>query len=335
MTIRIQVERGRWLESEHRVHAVVCDGAGEALAAWGDPDRVTWMRSAVKPFQALPLVEDGVVESLGLSDEELAVTCASHDGEPGHLERVAGLLRKAGLTEDALECGAHPPMGKVAARALARSGGDPRRIHNNCSGKHAGMLALAVHHGWRTEGYRDPAHPVQLRMLTEVERWTGIPKDRIGTAVDGCGVVCFAVPLRSAARGLARFVSAGVRGEKAGRIVDVMVANPFLAAGSGRLCTKIMEVTAGRILVKVGAEGVYVAASTDGARALALKVEDGARRAAEAALMGLLHEHGLLSRGELEALEPFSAPVVWNTLGEVVGRIRFHPTGSAPGSPEA
>jgi len=334
MTIRILVERGGLLESEHRVHAVVCDGVGEALTGWGDPDRVTWMRSAVKPFQALPLVEDGVAEALHLSDEELAVACASHNGEPRHLEPVASLLRKAGLTEEALECGAHPPMGKVAARGLSRSGRDPRRIHNNCSGKHAGMLALATYHGWRTEGYRDPAHPVQLRMLAEMERWTGVPKDRIGTAVDGCGVVCFAVPLSAAARGLARFMAAGVRGEGAGRIVDAMVGNPFLAAGSGRLCTKIMEVTAGRILVKAGAEGVYLAASRDGARALALKVEDGARRGAEAALMVLLEEMGLLSRGDLAALEPFSAPMVRNTLGEVVGRIRFHSSGSEPGSPE-
>jgi len=316
------------LESEHRVHAVVCDGEGETLAVWGDPHRVTWMRSAVKPFQALPLVEDGVVEALGLTDGELAVTCASHNGEPRHLEQVAGLLRKAGLTEEALECGAHPPMGKVAARGLARSGGDPRRIHNNCSGKHAGMLALAVHHGWRTDGYRDPEHPVQLRMLTEVERWTGLPRDTIGTAVDGCGVMCFAIPLRSAAQGLGRFVAAGVRGEGPGRIVEAMVGNPFLAAGSGRLCSEIMEATAGRVLVKVGAEGVYVAASTNGAVALALKVEDGARRGAEAALMVLLEEQGLLSRGELAALERYSAPIVRNTLGEAVGRIRMHPSGS-------
>ena len=324
MTMRVGVERGGYLESEHRVHAVVCDGQGRAVTVHGDPERLTWMRSTMKPFQALPLVEDGVVEALGITEEELAVICASHSGEPMHVELVGSILRKAGLSEDALECGAHPPMGPVAARALARSGRDPLRIHNNCSGKHAGMLALAVHHGWPVEGYRKESHPVQQRVLHEVSRWTRCPAEVIGTAVDGCGVLCFALPLRAAARGLVDFVAAGVRGEAPGRVVAAMVGHPALTAGTGRLCSELMEATAGRIVVKVGAEGVYVAASTDGGLGLALKVEDGARRGAEAALLALLEEHGLLSQAEAGSLGRYSAPAVRNTLGEVVGRLRVH-----------
>lgn len=330
MMMRVCVERGGHLESEHRVHAVVCDGQGRQVAAHGDPDRMTWMRSAMKPFQALPLVEDGVVEALGITEEELAVICASHNGESRHVDVVGSILRKAGLSEEALECGAHPPMGPVAARALARSGGDPRRIHNNCSGKHAGMLALAAHHGWTSDGYREEGHPVQQRMLQEVSRWTGQPVDEIGTSVDGCGVLCFALPLSAAARAVVDFVAAGVRGEPAARIVGAMVGHPFLTAGSGRLCSELMEATAGRLLVKVGAEGVYVAASTDGGLGLALKVEDGARRGAEAALLALLEEHDMLSRAEAGSLGRYSAPAVRNTLGEVVGRVRVQ--SHVPGS---
>lgn len=322
MTMRVCVERGGLLESEHRVHAVVCDAAGRRLATHGDPERITWMRSTMKPFQALPLVEDGAADALGLTEEELAVICASHNGEPRHVDLVGSVLRKAGLSEEALECGAHPPMGPVAARALTRSGRDPRRIHNNCSGKHAGMLALAVHRGWSPEGYRMEGHPVQVRVLHEVSRWTGRRPEEIGTSVDGCGVLCFALPLEAAARGLLAFVGAGARGEPAGRIVAAMVGHPFLTAGTGRLCSELMEATAGRLLVKVGAEGVYVAASTDGRLGLALKVEDGARRGAEAALLALLKEHDLLTQAEGGSLGRYSAPAVRNTLGEVVGRIR-------------
>lgn len=322
VTMRVCVERGGHLESEHRVHAVVCDGEGRTVTVHGDQERMTWMRSTMKPFQALPLVEDGVLEALGINEEELAVICASHSGEPRHVELVGSILRKAGLSEEALECGAHPPMGPVAARGLARSGRDPRRIHNNCSGKHAGMLALSVHHGWATEGYREGSHPVQQRMLKEVSRWTGCPTEEIGTAVDGCGVLCFALPLRAAARGLLDFVAEGTRGGTPGRVAAAMVGYPVLTAGTGRLCSELMEATAGRILVKVGAEGVYVAASTDGRLGLALKVEDGARRGAEAALLALLEEHDLLSPAEAGSLGRYSAPAVRNTLGEVVGRVR-------------
>jgi L-asparaginase II len=321
MGVRIIVERGGLPESCHRVHVAVATPEGCLVARAGDPEAPTFLRSAAKPFQALPLVEEGVAEALGLTSAELAVACASHNGEPEHLREVASLLAKAGCSPEDLECGPHPPMDAAAARALESAGQEAARIHNNCSGKHAGMLALARHHGWPVKGYRREGHPVQDRMLGEVSRWTGVPGVRVGRGVDGCGVVCFSVPLRTAARGIAAFARAGARGEPAGEVVRAMTAHPFLVAGTGRLCTELMEATGGRIVAKVGAEGVYVAATAEGAVGVALKVEDGARRALEPALVAVLHELGLLSVREAGVLGRLDAPIR-NTLGEEVGVVR-------------
>lgn len=321
MAVTVRVERGGLVESLHRVHVAVTDRGGALQARAGDPDFPTFLRSAAKPFQALPLVEDGVADALGITAAELAVACASHNGEPGHLEAVRSLLERAGAGPGALECGAHPPLGEEAARHLVEAGDVPERIHNNCSGKHAGMLALARHHGWPAKGYGKEGHPVQERMLREVSRWTGEPAGRIGRGVDGCGVVCFRVPLRSAARGIASFVAEGADGGAPRRVVRAMTEHPFLVAGTGRLCTGIMERTGGRIVAKVGAEGVYVAAPVDGSLGVALKVEDGARRALEPALIGVLVALRLLSDEEAAGLGGLDAPVR-NTLGEEVGMIR-------------
>lgn len=321
MGVRIIVERGGFPESCHRVHVAVSTPGGRLEARAGDPGLVTFLRSAAKPFQALPLVEDGVVESLGLTSAELAVACASHNGEPAHLREVASLLAKAGCSPGNLECGPHPPMDPASARALEAAGGGAGRIHNNCSGKHAGMLALARHHGWPLEGYRREGHPVQDRMLEELCRWTQLPGERVRRGVDGCGVVCFALPLRSAARGIAAFARAGAEGEPAGEVLRAMTTHPFLVAGTGRLCTELMQATGGRIVAKVGAEGVYVAATAEGDVGVALKVEDGARRALEPALVGVLLALGLLGVEEAEGLGRLNVPVL-NTLGEEVGVIR-------------
>lgn len=321
MGARVLVERGVLPESSHRVHVAVVTAAGSLVARCGDPDHATVLRSAAKPFQALPLVEDGVVEALGLTSAELAVACASHNGEPEHLREVASLLAKAGCSAEDLECGPHPPMDAVAARALESAGREAGRIHNNCSGKHAGMLALCRYHGWPLEGYRRDGHPVQDRMLEEVSRWTHVPRDAIGRGVDGCGVVCFSVPLRSAARGIAAFARAGAEGGPAGEVVRAMTEHPFLVAGTGRLCTELMQATGGRIVAKVGAEGVYVAATVDAGLGIALKVEDGSRRALDPALVAVLKELGLLDSREVDGLGRLDVPVL-NTLGEAVGAIR-------------
>ncbi|RMH15275.1 MAG: asparaginase, partial [Gemmatimonadetes bacterium] len=178
--LSVFVTRGGRTESCHAVHAVVTDAEGRLVEAWGDPHTPTFFRSAAKPFQALPLVEDGVAAALELGPEHLALACGSHSGEPGHVAVARDLLRRAGADEEALECGPHPPFHEPSAKALCASGLEPRPVHNNCSGKHAGMIALARHHGWPVAGYRLAEHRVQARMRDEVARWTGLAPHALG-----------------------------------------------------------------------------------------------------------------------------------------------------------
>lgn len=322
MNARVSLVRGGVVESVHRVSVAVADADGRLVARVGAPTLVTLYRSAAKPMQALPLVEDGVVERFGITGAELAVCCASHSGERAHVEAVASLLGKLGLLEDALECGPHPPFHEESAAALVRGGGEPRAIHNNCSGKHAGMLALAVAHGWPAAGYHRAEHPVQQRMRAEISRWSGVPESELGNAVDGCGVPTFVASLRDMAASYARFAAAAARGEPASRIVAAMTAHPYFVAGTGRLCTVLMERAGARVFAKLGAEGVYCAGVPDRGLGVAVKVEDGANRASEPALVRVLAELGVLDAGDLEGLAAFAEPQLRNTRGEVVGEVR-------------
>jgi L-asparaginase II len=292
------------------------------VARAGDVSFPTCYRSAAKPLQALPLVEDGVAEALGLTEEELALCCGSHSSEAGHVETARHILARAGLGEEALACGGHPPLGAREAERMAREGVRPGPIHNNCSGKHAGMLALAVHHGWPTEGYHRPEHPVQRRMLAEVARWTGLAQDEVQTGVDGCGVVCFRAPLDAVARSFARFAAAAWSGRGPAAVVGAMTRHPWMVAGTGRLCTDVMAAARGAVFAKTGAEGVYAAGVPARGLGIALKVEDGARRAADAALVALLEALELLDAGAVRALEPVHSPALRNTRDEPVGALR-------------
>jgi L-asparaginase II len=318
----IEVVRGGQVESRHPVHVAVVDARGDLVAWKGDVENVTFYRSAAKPIQALPLVEEGVVDRFGLTSEELALCCASHEGEDAHVAGARSILAKAGLDEELLACGPHPPFSEEAARALVERGERPARVHNNCSGKHAGMLALAVAMGWDPAGYHRAGHPVQERMRREVSRWSGVPEGEIGEAVDGCGVVCFSVPLHAMAGSFARFAAAADAGQAPARIVSAMTRHPFMVGGTGRACTMVMERSGDTAFVKLGAEGVYGAGLPARGLGVAIKVADGARRAVEVALVRVLEALGVLSAGDLDALERFRRPTVWNTRGEVVGEIR-------------
>lgn len=321
----VEVRRGDVLESRHRVHVAVVDGRGSLRAYSGDAQLMTIARSAVKPVQALPLVEDGVSDRYEFTDVELALCCASHNGESRHVEAARSMLRKIGADEDTLACGPHVPMGARAARALADSGRKPGRIHNNCSGKHAGMLALARYYSWPLVGYERPEHPVQLRMLSEVSRWSHVPVDDIALAVDGCAAVTFGLPLSGLARAFANLAAASRRGESAPeRIVQAMVRHPAYVAGEDRMCTDLMRAAGGRIFAKVGAEGVYCAGIPGAEIGVALKIEDGATRAAEPALIAVLKSLTLLSDEEIGALERYAQPDIVNTRDERVGNIRAH-----------
>ena len=319
----VEVWRGGVVESRHRVHIAVVDAHGQLRAFSGDPDLVTFARSAIKAFQALPLVEDGVADRYEFTEQELALCCASHNGEARHVDAARSMLRKIGADEDALACGPHLPMGKTAAAQLAKSGRHPGRIHNNCSGKHAGMLALARYYSWPLAGYHLAEHPVQQRMLSEMARWTNMAHDDITLAVDGCGVITFALPLSRMAAAFAALAAAVRRGDEApARVVQAMTRQPEYVAGTDRLCTDLMRVARGRIFAKVGAEGLYCAGIPGAELGIALKVEDGATRASEPALIAVLKTLGLFSDEEVAQLERYAEPDILNTRDERVGSVR-------------
>ncbi len=235
--------RGNLVESIHRVSAAIVRADGTGLARTGEPDLVTFWRSAAKPFQALPIVQDGAADHWGLTTEELALACGSHSSEPEHLRVVDGFLARIGCCEDDLVCGGHPPLSDAIAKDLARRNVTPTARWSNCSGKHAGMLALARYHGWPSRGYEQADHQVQLRILEEVARWTGIEQTRVGIGMDGCGVPSFALPLRAMATAYARF---GVSSDAATtRVREAMILHPFMIGGTGRLCSDLMTAGGG------------------------------------------------------------------------------------------
>ncbi len=281
--------RGGLTESLHRGRYAVCDADGSLLDSGGGVDELVYIRSSAKPSQALPLVASGAADALGLADEEIAVACGSHSGEEPHLEAVRSILDKAGLSEDDLQSGAHPPLHAPAGEFLGRSGRSPRSIHGNCSGKHAGMLALCAHRGWDTESYRDPGHPAQRLILEAVRGMCGVGESEIRPGGDGCGAPAFALPLPALAAGFARLASGrGAPEELSGaaeRVRRAMRENPFMAAGSGRFDTRLMRESV--VLCKSGAEGVFAAGLPEGV-GIAIKVSDGAGRAVEPTALSFL-----------------------------------------------
>ncbi len=290
----VAVRRGALVESVHRGRVAVCDAGGELIEATGDPEGYIYARSSAKPFQAMPLLLSGAADAFGLTDEELAVVCASHNAEERHLAAVRSILKRAGLSEDDLQSGAHPPMYAPAAAELARRGEEPTQVYGNCSGKHAGMLALCVYEGWETATYRDPDHPLQRRILQTVARVCGLERDEILLAGDGCGLPAFAMPLRNLATGFARLAAGeNLPDDLAGaarRIRQAMREHPFMVAGTGRLDTDVMRDA--DLIAKSGAEGVFAAGSPDG-WGLALKVSDGATRAVSPAALAALARQGV------------------------------------------
>ena len=319
----VDVWRGDVVESQHRVHVAIVHAEHGLTASAGNPAHHSFVRSAIKMFQVLPFVEGGGVDHFGLTPEELALCTASHGGEPFHVAAARSILAKAKLTERALACGPHPPMHVHTAEAMKEAGEAPARIHNNCSGKHAGMLAFAVHQQWVTSGYHRAAHPVQQRMLATVSQWMGVDAGSIEQAIDGCGLPTFAMPLDAVAEGCARFAAAAADGVAApARIFAAMVAHPEFVAGTDRLDTALMQVAKRRLFAKVGAEGFYCVGIPAMRLGVALKVEDGAWRAVEPALLATLRRIDAIGATELGLLARYAEPAILNTRGETVGAIR-------------
>lgn len=342
-----EIWRGDLLECVHRGTAVVARASGEIVEAWGDPARVVLPRSACKMLQALPLVESGAADAAGLGARHLALACASHQGAAVHVGLAANWLREVGLAEADLRCGAHKPNDREERVALARAGAAPTQLHNNCSGKHCGMLTLNRHLGGDPE-YLDIDHPVQVAIRAAIAEVAG--EEPAGHAIDGCSAPNFALSLGAFATALARFADpsglGGRRGEAAERLTEAMRLHPELVAGEGRACTALMRAgteaehrdpTAAqqakgftginrriaRFAVKTGAEGVFAAILPEKGLGIALKIDDGATRGSEAAMAALLARHGALEPDD-PAVTALAAAPQRNWRGIETGSVRAH-----------
>jgi L-asparaginase II len=317
--ILVEMRRGGQIESVHRGAACVVDKDGKLLRTWGDVDAAVCPRSAIKPIQALPLIESGAADAFKVTDAEIALACASHSGEPEHVGAVAAWLARMGLGEKDLACGPHAPAHEISHAALLREGKSPGRLHNNCSGKHAGFLALAKHLGAPTKGYIAPGHAVQQMVLRRLGEMTGCAHTGWKTVCDGCSAPNVFLPLTALALGCARL---GTAGGAAARIVDAMKAHPILISGHGRPCAALIDALSGRGVVKTGAEGVYVAVLPDQGLGVAVKIDDGAGRAATITLTAVLHALGAFKPESGEAVRELLTPPVTDWAGNAAGDMR-------------
>ena len=330
----VEVWRGPIVESRHRGHVTAVDGEGRLVASLGEPETVTYLRSSGKPFQAVPLLTSGAAERFGLTEAEVAIACGSHSGEDLHAETVARMLEKIGLDARLLKCGVHEPFDRATAERLRASGESPGVLRNNCSGKHTGMLALSLQLGAPPELYDDPAGPVQQSILRAVSQFSGIKADEIVLGTDGCGVPVFGMPVRSMALMYARLASppesfdAETRASCA-RLTAAMKARPELVGGTHeRFDTEVMRAGRGRLVSKIGAEGVYTAGVAPCERwpkglGLAFKIEDGEdRRARSTIAIEALRQLDVLDEDAYKMLSWCASFPVQNHRGEKVGQIR-------------
>jgi L-asparaginase II len=307
---------------------------GQLVAFLGDPEAATYLRSAAKPFQCLPLLLAGGEARFSLTPADLALICASHSGDPEHVKGAGDLLARGGFGIGDLLCGAHIPLGKESAQRMLREGTEPTPLHNNCSGKHAGMLLACKLLGLPTGDYIAPDHPLQQRILEHVLEICRVPREQVGLGIDGCSVPAFHMPLSAAARGYAALadplaadtaVTAGMQTDVAGaldRIARAMTSEPVKVAGRGRFTTRLMEVTRGRVLGKEGAEGFYsLAVRGPVALGIAVKIADGGERCRDGVVLDVLRELGSLSGAEFKELADLHSPPVLNARGVQVGEV--------------
>jgi L-asparaginase II len=313
-----EVFRGPLVESRHRGAFAVADTNGRIVASAGNFSQAFFPRSAIKAFQCLPLIESGAAERFGLNDEEIALCCSSHAGEPEHVRVARSILAKAGIAEACYECGAHMPTAREACYDLVRKGEKPQAVHNNCSGKHAGMLALAKHLNVPLEGYVLPTHPVQQAVADCLSRYCDIDVSLAPVGTDGCSVPTWAVPMDKIALGFARLTETS--NAAAQWIIRAVRAHPFLIAGKGRFDTKIMQAVP-RLFIKLGAEGVFCGCIPHAGLGFALKCDDGATRGAEVAAAHMLAALNVWEASEREALQSFAREHLTNWRKLDVGNV--------------
>lgn len=325
--ILIEVTRGRLVESCHRGAAIVVDAHGRIVAQWGDVEMPVYPRSALKPLQALSWVETGAAERFSVTSQEVAIACGSHSAEASHVACVAGWLARLGLDRRCLICGPHAPYSEAASAALIRTGDAPTALHNNCSGKHAGFLTACLDRGEPVAGYADPSHAVQVKVREVAEQMVGVPLAPAPIAQDGCGAPIYAMPLTALALGFARLAAPAslpsARAAAVGRIRGAIAEAPHFVAGSGCFDTRVIALSGGAVIAKGGAEGVHAAALPGSGLGIALKIDDGGKRAREAAMAALLRRYASGADVALDGMlaESVAEPVL-NTLGEEVGRVR-------------
>ncbi len=326
--ILANVIRGETVESIHRGHVIVIDGGGKTVASIGDPSTVTFFRSACKAFQLVPCITSGAADAFGFTDKEIALGAASHSGEVVHVALATRMLSKIGLSESNLKCGAHLPFAEIDAKHMMRAGEEPTQLHNNCSGKHAAMLALAKHIGSDTATYDHPDSRIQKRILKCVADFCELPENEIAIGIDGCAAPNFAVPVAAMARSFINLISPSkfpeVTQNACSRIVAAMMKYPELIGGTGRLDTMLMQAAPGQIISKVGADGVWLCGVLPSEKyptglGIALKVEDGDdHRGRPVIAVEILRQLGILPGDAMHELSPMP---IKNRRGDVVGRV--------------
>ena len=322
--VLVNLWRGSAIESRHRGSVAVVQSDGQVLLSMGDVQHPIFPRSSIKFLQAIPFVESGAVEHFALQDEHIALACASHNGEPAHVDLVANWLDKIACNAEDLECGASLPMHEVTAYALMETGQGPTRLHHNCSGKHLGMLSTCQYLGENKTNYRLYGHPAQHRWFDVLENMSSTRVAQLPWGYDGCGIPCLALPLHRIALAMARFADARSQGAERTaaiqRIQSALTDHPYLVAGKDRLCTDLMQRLAPQVLAKVGAEGCYTACIPEQGIGIALKMDDGQDRGARVALGAVLLKLGLLDKSMFRELEEYLSPDLTNSRGDTIGR---------------
>ena len=324
--LTVNVTRGDMVESRHLVNAVVTDATGKVVNSWGEIEEPVYLRSAIKPVQAIPLIESGAADAFSLSDKELSLACASHTGETVHVVTVTAWLDRIGLSVDDLECGSHWPTYRPAERALAAAGETPTPAHNNCSGKHTGFLSTSLHLKEDYKGYIRLEHPVQQRIKKILEDFTDLDLSRAPVGIDGCSIPTLGIPLKNAAMAIARFADPHQLGEErfaaCKRLQTAIAKAPEMIAGSDRLCTALNGSADGAVIAKTGAEGVYLAALPALGLGIAVKTVDGTTRGTEVALGAILQDLGVMTEKMHREMDQFVLPDLKNWNGFEVGSIR-------------
>ena len=319
----VELWRGGLLESTHRGHAVICDAGGGVVQSWGNPEKIIFSRSSCKMLQALPLLESGAADAMGLTDAHLALACASHQGEAKHVDMARRWLADMGLGEADLRCGAHEPYDRAERDRLINADEQPCQLHNNCSGKHSGFLTVVKHLRAGPE-YTEIDHPLQRAVKAAFEDVTDETSPSYG--IDGCSAPNFAGSVGGLARAMAKFSAASkgadTRSRAMHRLTRSIAAHPDLVAGNGRACTELMQAMDGRVALKTGAEAVYVAIVPERQIGIAIKIEDGNARASEAVLVAILAGMGVLDAAHPMAQKRLPAPQI-NARGLRVGELRM------------